>query len=110
VIRTPPPFGMVIQQGPDGFAWRHGKLRVIASWGAGWEHASMSLETRCPTWDDMSWLAKLFFPNEYAMQLHVPESQHVNCHPYCLHLWRPLDTQIPTPPSWMVGPKSGGGQ
>ncbi len=32
-----------------------------------------------------------------------PESQHINDHPRCLHLWRPLDREIPLPPSWLVG-------
>ena len=28
----------------------------------------------------------------------------LDCHPHCLHLWRPLDAEIPRPPGWMVGP------
>lgn len=65
-------------------------LRIIASNGAGWDHVSVSLPDRCPTWDDMEYVRKLFFkPDETVMQLHVPESDHINNHPYCLHLWRP---------------------
>ena len=51
---------------------------------------------------------RLFFRDEEpAMQLHVPTTEHINCHPYCLHLWRPLEAEIPMPPDWMVGPKTG---
>jgi hypothetical protein len=32
----------------------------------------------------------------------VPIVEHINCHPYCLHLWRPHNVEIPRPPSWMV--------
>jgi hypothetical protein len=37
------------------------------------------------------------------MQLHVAVKEHINCHPYCLHIWRPHDQVIPLPPSIMVG-------
>jgi hypothetical protein len=38
----------------------------------------------------MAFVKRLFFrDDETAMQLHVPASDHVNQHPYCLHLWRP---------------------
>lgn len=78
-------------------------LRVIASTGEGWDHVSVSTATRCPTWDEMERVKRLFFrDDETAMQLHVPPSDHKNCHPYCLHLWRPRDAEIPRPPSIMV--------
>jgi len=31
------------------------------------------------------------------------ESEYVNLHPFCLHLWRPKGTTIPTPPRALVG-------
>jgi hypothetical protein len=41
------------------------------------------------------------------MQLHVrPPADHVNNHEFCLHIWRPLDVDIPRPPSVMVGVQS----
>ena len=52
----------------------------------------------------MAAIARHFWPDEAAMQLHVPASDHINCHPYCLHWWRPIGQEIPRPPSWMVGP------
>lgn len=94
----------------QGGAWqfnRHGvSLRVIASWGMGWDHVSVSLPNRCPSWDEMSWIKSLFFePTECVMQLHVPDAEHINNHPFCLHLWRPQGVEIPTPPSILVGIK-----
>ena len=82
--------------------------RVVWSFGGGWDHVSVSWPNRCPTWDEMCRVKKLFFnPEEYCVEFHPAESQYVNYHPYCLHIWRPRWTDIPTPPPWMVGPKAG---
>lgn len=82
-------------------------LTIIASSGMGWDHVSVSRYKRTPNWLEMSFVHRLFFkPEEYAMELHVPEGEHVNLHPNCLHLWRPTDGTIPVPPSIMVGPKN----
>jgi len=71
-----------------------------------WNHVSVSLPNRCPTWTEMSFVKELFFePNEVAMQLHVAEEDHVSNHDYCLHIWQPVGQVIPTPPSIMVGIK-----
>lgn len=81
-------------------------LRVIASNGGGWDHVSVSLPNRTPNWREMEYIKRLFFrENEAAMQIHVPPADHINCHPNCLHLWRPQDTEIPRPPAWMVAPQ-----
>lgn len=81
-------------------------MRVIASSGEGWDHVSISRPNRCPNWPELEHVKHLFFAdNEVAMQLHVPASDHINCHPHCLHLWRPHDMEIPRPPGWMVGPE-----
>lgn len=82
-------------------------LRCIASDGMGWEHVSVSLPERCPTWAEMHFIKTQFWDAEdTVMQLHPPESSYVNCHPYCLHLWRPTDGRpIPLPPSLLVGPR-----
>jgi hypothetical protein len=85
-------------------------LQAIASSGDPphimWEHVSVSLPSRCPLWVEMCFIKDLFFePHETVMQLHVPKEDHVNFHPYCLHLWKPIDLEIPRPPSILVGPK-----
>ena len=78
---------------------------VIASDGDGWDHVSVSLRSRCPTWAEMCFVKALFFdPEETVMQLHPPKSQYVNMHKYCLHLWRPQNSRIPAPPTYMIGP------
>lgn len=79
-------------------------MKVIASSDCGWDHVSVSRPNRCPNWPEMAHVKSLFFEeDECVMQLHVPTADHVNDHPYCLHLWRPHDAEIPRPPSWMVG-------
>lgn len=79
-------------------------LKVIASSDLGWEHVSVSTESRCPTWEEMCYAKSLFWDAEdTVMQLHPPQSDWVNNHPYCLHLWRPVDVDLPLPPSFMVG-------
>jgi len=85
-----------------------GTLRIIASADLGWDHVSVSRQNRPPNWTEMSFVKRLFFKEgETAMQLHVPVEDHVNCHPNCLHLWRPHDQEIPRPPSIMVGAPNG---
>lgn len=81
-------------------------LLVIASFGGEWDHVSASHPRRIPNWIEMSHIKRMFFmPDEAVMQLHPAESDYVNNHPRCLHLWRPQNETIPTPPAWMVGIK-----
>lgn len=37
------------------------------------------------------------------MQLHPAKENYINNMPYCLHIWRPINQKIPTPPNLMVG-------
>lgn len=94
----------------DGGAVQFGPLCIVASWGGGWDHVSVSRQDRVPTWEEMCKVKRWFFHNhEAAMQLHPPESEYVNNHSRCLHMWRPNDgTAIPLPPSEYVGLKSVG--
>jgi hypothetical protein len=109
VNKTPPQGFVIVESGEDGFCADHraGRLRIVASWGGGWEHVSVSHRIRCPLYEEMAHIARHFWPNEAAMQLHVPEREHINCHPFCLHWWRPIGQDIPRPPGWMVGTKAG---
>lgn len=80
------------------------RLRAIISVGMGWDHVSVSLQNRCPTWPEMDAVKKLFFKDtETVMQLHVPSSDHINIHPFCLHLWRPqtMDELQDNKESWL---------
>lgn len=79
-------------------------LKVIASDGEGWEHVSVSLPDRCPTWAEMCFIKDTFWTREdCVIQFHPPESDYVNNHPFCLHLWRPTVAALPRPPSLLVG-------
>jgi hypothetical protein len=80
---------------------------VIASNGGGWEHVSVTpcnqKRKTCPTWEEMCQIKAMFFePEETVIQYHPAESEYVNNHEYCLHLWRPIGQTIPTPPKEFV--------
>jgi hypothetical protein len=89
-------------------------LKIIASDGllvpgespelAGWEHVSVSLPNRCPTWEEMAHVKGLFWDaDDCVVQFHPPESEYVNNRQFCLHLWRKVDGKFPLPPSILVG-------
>lgn len=79
---------------------------AIASDGAGWEHVSISRTDRCLTWEEMCQVKAIFWDgDDCVLQFHPPESEYVNNHPYCLHLWRPIGVSFPVPDAWMVGIK-----
>jgi len=79
-------------------------LTIIATDGLGWDHVSVSRTNRCPNWQEMEFVKRRFFyDHETAMQLHVPLAEHIDNHPYCLHLWSPQDVAIPRPPGKLVG-------
>ena len=84
---------------------KHGQvLFAIVSDVWGWEHVSVSRTDRCPTWDEMCQVKDLFWDkDDCVVQYHPPESEYVNNHPNCLHLWRPTEDALPRPPSIMVG-------
>ena len=89
------------------------KYYCMASDGLDWEHISVSIKKkngvglkRCPTWEEMCKIKDLFWNVDAAvMQLHPPEKDYINNHPYVLHLWRPIRYEIPLPDPIMVGMK-----
>lgn len=103
------PYGAFLVQGPCGAA-----LNIVAS-GAeydaaeGWEHVSVSTPRRCPNWPEMAFVKGLFWDDEdCVIEFHPPKSTYVNNHPFCLHLWRPIDDHVRMPPSLLVGDKDRG--
>ena len=79
-------------------------LHIIASDGMNWEHVSVSLPNRAPNWTEMCFVKSLFWDEEdTVIQYHPPKSVYVNVHSYCLHLWRPFDFNVPTPPMELIG-------
>ena len=100
----------ISKDGGFGFVFQKMKpwASVIFSWGGGWEHVSISpLNKRIvPSWDEMCKLKDMFFlPEEWVVQFHPAESEYVNNMPNCLHLWRPINEKMPTPPSIFTGIK-----
>ncbi len=75
---------------------------LVSDTDGGWDHVSVTIlnEERCPTWEEMCWVKSLFFkPNECVVQFHPPQDDYVNCHPYCLHLWKPQGREMLMPRS-----------
>lgn len=84
-------------------------LKVMVGCGEGWDHVSVSLRHRVPTWEEINWIKNLFFEDdETVIQIHPPKSQYVNCCKTCLHLWRPWGQEIKLPPRWMLAPNNMG--
>lgn len=97
--------GVCLGAGIDGAVLQLDRLLIIVSNGKGWDHASVSLENRTPTWEEMETVRRIaFHDDECVIQYSVPRSEHINCHPYCLHMWRPQGVEFPRPPSYLVGP------
>lgn len=77
------------------------KLTVIATMdtddnGITWEHVSVSLKNRLPTWQELKFIKMLFWDQEdEVLQFFPPESQYVDVHKNCLHLWRPTNIKLP---------------
>ncbi len=88
-----------------------GPLRIISSGAtddnpesAGWEHVSVSVAGRVPTWDEMCSVKELFWADEECViQFHPPKSEYVNTHPYVLHLWRRPGYEPERPPRALIG-------
>lgn len=88
------------------FPMSGGTMHAIVSDKEGWEHVSVSFfkRQRCPTWEEMCKVKAMFWdPEDCVLEYHPPESHYVSNHPFCLHLWRPIDQPIPMPPSYFVG-------
>lgn len=115
--RVHPVLGPTIEGSLMGFFQakypKHDKvINIISSgrsenWNAmtEWEHVSVSLPHRCPTWDEMVFVKDLFWnEDETVIQFHPKKSEYVNNMPYCLHLWKPLK-ELELPPSLCVGLK-----
>jgi hypothetical protein len=57
-----------------------------------WIHASMSHPHRLPSYDELKYLKRHFVGTaRKAIQVFPAESEHVNLHPNCLHLFSCID-------------------
>ena len=79
------------------------EIAFIASWAGGWEHVSVSLRNRCPTWDEMCLVKDIFWrDDECVVQFHPPKNEYINVHPYCLHLWKKIGEKTDLPPKELI--------
>ena len=111
------PMASTARDGGYGAFFVHGpcgeELKIIASGAdaddkvsAGWEHVSVSTRRPIQNWTEMCFVKNMFWePTECVVQFHPPESEYVNNHPNCLHLWRNTRVEFPLPPSILVGVK-----
>ena len=77
---------------------------VLFTSSLGWEHASVSQPNKTPTWDIMCRVKDIFWSgDECCVEYHPKEEDYVNMHEHCLHIWKPIGIELPTPPSIMVG-------
>lgn len=101
-----------VQFGPDG--WRLDRLdrtaRIIATVGPtpqddedNWLHVSISRPSSMPTYEDLTMLHKVFWPDGYAVQVFAPPAKHINIHSYALHLWGKPDGRIFLPDFGAMG-------
>ena len=75
----------IIKEGKDGFGGTfydkksRCNLNFIMSWGAGFEHCSVSMPTRCTSWEQMCSIKDAFWnDDEVCMQLHPAKKDYVN--------------------------------
>ena len=95
----------VVSEGDDGAMYvmpnRHASVIVSVAReqdGRLWLHASMGRPDRLPTWDELAAMkAWAIGTDRYAYQVIPPASKHVNIHPNVLHLWAPLEGDLPLP-------------
>jgi hypothetical protein len=82
---------------------KHRIIKIVVSDQLSWDHVSVSLPNRCPTWREMCLIKDLFFlPEETVIQYHPPESIYVNDNEFVLHMWRPQGVHFPMPPIGFV--------
>lgn len=80
------------------------KALVCVSRGLGWEHLSVSFKNKIPSWEVMQEMKEMFFEDtEDAFQYHPTKDDYINNNEYTLHIWRPLEIEIPKPPHITVG-------
>lgn len=79
--------------------------QVRLSDGMGWKHLSVTNAQRkaLPPWNVMCRLKEFFYgDDEWAVQFHPAKEDYINDHPFVLHLWAPLNDELPKPPIIMV--------
>lgn len=79
-------------------------LNFIFSYQMGWEHLSVSMPNKTPSWEQMCMMKDIFWnKDEACVEYHPKEEDYVNNHNHCLHIWKPTEVELPLPPSILVG-------
>jgi len=92
----------LIEKRQDGISYRHSIAQGLTAifsveyhGGMCWLHASIARIDKIPDYKDLCKLKKEFIgPNLAALMKLPKESEHVNIHPYTLHLFSCLDGDI----------------
>lgn len=81
----------------DGDQFHHNGMTINRSIsrekdGKLWIHVSFSRRSRIPDYDDITRVKRDFIGDDKKAVMVFPAlSEHVNIHPYCLHLWNCVD-------------------
>jgi hypothetical protein len=75
---------------------RHGQTVItsgnVEQDGKRWLHVSTAHPRRLPSWEELREVKDIFIGRErQAVQKFPKQSEYVNIHPNCLHLWCCLD-------------------
>lgn len=82
-------------------------LNFIFSYQMGWEHLSVSMPNKTPSWEQMCMMKNIFWnEDEACVEYHPKKEDYVNNHKHCLHIWKPANEVLPLPPSILVGFRS----
>jgi hypothetical protein len=76
------------------------RYHVMIGEGMGFRHLSVTnaQKKRIPEWVTMCRLKELFFADDaWVVQYHPPKEEHINDHPFCLHLWESIEEPMPHP-------------
>lgn len=91
---------ILLTERKDGAAFRthnteEKSLRCIATLadidGLRWLHVSVSQKSKIPSWDDLRYIKEQVIGDRKAFIVLPKFERYVNIHPYCLHLWVPID-------------------
>lgn len=73
----------------------------------GWEHLAISPQPqrgKVPEWTVMCKVKEIFWDDEECcIEYHPRKSEYINNNETCLHIWKPLEAEIPEPPSILLG-------
>ena len=73
----------------------------------GWEHLAITPQpqrNKVPEWDVMCKVKDIFWDEEECcVEYHPRKSQYINNNEVCLHIWKPLNIELPEPPTILLG-------